>query len=99
MMNQIPNPRAEIDDLSRVVSDALKQAKSGLTVSLSDLDDRANKLCQYLLSLPAPEARPYAAKLECLVDGLNLLEETISANFNVLSAGTGLPESLPHASK
>jgi len=38
MMNQIPNPRAEIDDLSRVVSDALKQAKSGLTVSLSDLD-------------------------------------------------------------
>ena len=88
-MNQIPGPRSEIEELSRVVTEALKHTKSGLAVNLTDLETHATHICEYLLALPAPEARPYAAMLERLIDGINALEEAITSGFGALAAGVG----------
>jgi hypothetical protein len=88
-MNQIPDPRSEIEELSRVVTEALKHTKSGLAVNLTDLETHATHICEYLLALPAPEARPYAAMLERLIDGINALEESITSGFGALAAGVG----------
>ena len=88
-MNQTPDPRSEIEELSRVVTEALKNTKSGLAVNLTDLEAHATRICEHLLALPAPEARPYAAMLERLIDGINALEEAITSGFGALAAGVG----------
>lgn len=89
MKNAIQNPNAEIEDIERLVGEALERAGAGGAVNLSDLDDRANRLCEYLLALPALEARPYAARLESLIDRMNALEDAMAANYNALSSGVG----------
>jgi hypothetical protein len=99
MMNQIPDPRREIDELSRVVAEALAHSKTGLAVNLSDLEARANRICEYLLALPALEARPYAARLERLIDGMNALEDAIASGFGALAAGVGPHGPVMHAAK
>ena len=86
-MNQTPDPRSEIEELSRVVTEALKHTKSGLAVNLTDLEAHATRICEYLLALPAPEARPYAAILERLIERINALEETITSGLGALAAG------------
>ena len=89
MKNPIHDPQKEIEDLGQLVSDALVQTKDGATVRLSDLEDRANRLCEYLLALPALEARPYAARLERLIEGMNTLEDAMASNFNALATSVG----------
>ena len=88
-MNMTPDPRSEIEELSRVVTEALKHTKSGLAVNLNDLEAHTTRICEYLLALPAPEARPYATMLERLIDGINALEEAITSGFGALAAGVG----------
>ncbi len=87
MKNAIQDPNAEIEDIERLVGEALEHAGAGGAVNLSDLDDRANRLCEYLLALPALEARPYAARLESLIDRMNVLEDAMAANYKALSSG------------
>ncbi len=48
MKNAIQDPNAEIEDIERLVGEALEHAGAGGAVNLSDLDDRANRLCEYL---------------------------------------------------
>ncbi len=95
MKHHLLNPAAELKQLGTKIDDALGAAKDGLAVNLSDLEERASALCEYLLALPALEARPYAAKLEHLIAGLNTLEEVIASSFgnlvaNASSAGIDL---------
>lgn len=99
MMKHITDPRGAIDELSRVIDEALKQSKAGMAVNLSDLESRATRICEYLLALPALEARSYAAKLERLIDGMNALEETITTDFGALAAGVGPHGPVMHAVK
>ncbi|NQV81401.1 MAG: hypothetical protein HQ495_12670 [Alphaproteobacteria bacterium] len=83
------DPRNELKELDELITDALAQTKSGLSVSLGDLEERANVVCEYLLALPALEARPYAARLERLIDSLNALEDAITTSFGKLAASAG----------
>ncbi|MEQ8248384.1 MAG: hypothetical protein RID42_11965 [Alphaproteobacteria bacterium] len=80
------NPAVELKQLGDRIDDALSHAKDGMAVNLSDLEERASALCEYLLALPALEARPYAVKLERLITGLNALEEAIASSFGNLVA-------------
>ncbi len=86
MKTQAMNPRTELINLNNLVNDALAQARDGLAVDLNDLETRAERLCEYLLALPALEARPYAARLEKLIDGMNALEDVITASFSKIMA-------------
>ena len=95
MKHPLLNPAVELKQLGTQIDDALGLAQDGLAVNLSDLEERASALCEYLLALPALEARPYAAKLEHLIAGLNTLEEVIASSFgnlvaNASSAGIDL---------
>lgn len=91
MKHPLLNPAVELEQLGTQIDDALGLAQDGLAVNLSDLEERASALCEYLLALPALEARPYAAKLEHLIGGLNALEEAIASNFGNLVANTSSP--------
>ena len=88
-MHRTADPRSEIEELNRVVNQALKQTKSGLPVNLTDLEIQATRICEYLLALPAPEAHLYAAVLERLIGGMNALEEAITSGFDTLASGVG----------
>jgi hypothetical protein len=99
MMKQIADPRSEIEELSRVVTEALRQTKTGLAANLSDLETRANRICEYLLALPALEARPYAAKLEHIIDGMNTLEDAIASEFGAFAANVDPDQPATHAAK
>lgn len=83
------NPRRELIELSKLVTEALGTVRDGMAVDLNSLEERADNLCQYLLALPALEARPYASRLEKLIDGMNELEEAITAQFSKLMAQSG----------
>ena len=88
-MYRTADPRSEIEELNRVVTQALKQTKSGSPVNLTDLETHTTRICKYLLALPAPEAHPYAAMLEGLIVGINALEEAITSGFGKLASGVG----------
>jgi len=89
MKTQAVNPRTELINLNKLVNDALTAAREGLAVDLNDLEERADRLCESLIALPALEARPYAARLEKLIDGMNALEDVITASFGKIMAQSG----------
>ena len=88
-MHRTADPRSEIEELNRVVNQALKQTKSGLPVNLTDLETHTTRICEHLLTLPPPEAHPYAAILERLIGGINALEEAITTSFGTLASEVG----------
>lgn len=83
------NPRRELIELKELVTTALSNVQEGMSVDLDDLEQRANTLCEYLLALPALEARPYASRLETLIASMNQLENAITAQFSRLMAQPG----------
>lgn len=81
MKSKPMNPRTELINLNDLVHAALNRAKEGYSVDVADIEGRAERLCEFLLALPALEARPYAARLEKLIGAMNQLEDAMTASF------------------
>ena len=77
-MSHTLNPDDEFEQLIQIVRHAQAAAAEGQPVDLGDLARRTDRLCTHISSLAPEDSRPFGARLQKLVGGLDDLTEQLS---------------------
>lgn len=79
-MSDLDLIKAELAEITHLLSEASEQINNGISLNLSDIGPRAQELCGRILTLPPEQALEMLGEMNEAVDKLNNLSERLKSH-------------------